>query len=125
MAVLLPTPLIAQDRPFCEAIVQLQTLAPGPVNHSALPHVPLPTPNPPEPTCGFTLGLSGSRSVYCGWPFAYRSEVATEAFEALLHAVSVCVGGADTPDSGSRVNIILTAMIFGYLPPRTRPWPGL
>lgn len=42
--------------------------------------------------CRTSLQLGSGYQTQCGWPFAYRSDEATQAFERLNDAVSACLG---------------------------------
>lgn len=64
--------------------------------------ISLPSRPDAETTCSTALALSGETSKHCAWPFDYRSEAATQAFEALVTAVPACleldVAAADDQD---------------------------
>ncbi len=47
--------------------------------------------------CSASLILGGGQQVQCGWPFAYRSDEATAAFDRLNETVAACLG----PDAAS------------------------
>lgn len=45
-----------------------------------------------EAECKWSLGLGGASTFTCHWPFAYRANEATQAFEQLTRDVAVCAG---------------------------------
>jgi hypothetical protein len=54
--------------------------------------------------CDTSLALGGTRNVHCVLEFAYRSEGATRAFEALVAEVTACIGPAATITLDQSVN---------------------
>lgn len=55
-------------------------------------------------TCGTSLSLAGARDLNCHWVFPYRSETATEAFEAVIAEMSACLGAGVVQSTDQRVN---------------------
>ncbi|WP_108815505.1 hypothetical protein [Loktanella sp. Alg231-35] len=54
--------------------------------------------------CTTSLILGGGTQVQCGWPFAYRADEATAAFERLNEAVAACLGPTATASHDQSVN---------------------
>lgn len=67
-----------------------------------------------EAGCKPSLGLSGTRSLTCAWPFAYRAAEATAAFEALSDDVMACTGPAAKPAPGVNHPDSYDLRLFAY-----------
>ena len=50
--------------------------------------------------CTTSLDLSGARALNCRWPFDYRAQAATDAFDTLLDATAKCLNTGGTTDQG-------------------------
>lgn len=88
---LIGSPVTAQ---FCEEIA---AMAAG----QGDPHVISAPWLPANPHCSRALMLSGQTQVQCSWPFEYRTEAATAAFDRILVEVDACLG-ADAQQSADQ-----------------------
>lgn len=54
--------------------------------------------------CRPSLGIGGVRTIHCMLEYPYRSQAATETFEALLHDLTLCLGPTATQTMDQIVN---------------------
>ncbi len=76
--------------PFCEAVETMHITING--GRGSVTSLALPSPLVGTSSCQTSLALSGGQSQTCGWAFAYRSEAAQQAFDAVLDALVLCLG---------------------------------
>ena len=88
--IMLASPVAA----FCKELAALE----GQGNDITLPATPM------VAECRTSIQLGGRQQTQCGWPFAYRSDAASEAFERLNDAVSDCLGPETVATRDQSVN---------------------
>lgn len=54
--------------------------------------------------CSTSLQLGGGQQVQCGWPFAYRADAASAAFDQLNETVAACLGPDTVASRDQSVN---------------------
>ena len=54
--------------------------------------------------CRSSLAMGGAQHIHCAQVFAYRSEAATDAFDAVLHDLTQCLGPTATQTTDQIVN---------------------
>lgn len=88
------TPLSAQTEPVCDWLDQAMAATKGADRLSGNIAKMLSGLGPAPASCAFSLDLSGSTSANCNWAFPYRSDAATDSFDAMLVALIPCADPA-------------------------------
>lgn len=92
----LATTLPAQSKSFCENVLTLE-------RQGAVPAITLPNTDNTA-NCTRSLVLGGRTQLHCGWPFDYRPDSATTAFNELVDTLTACIGPDAQMISDQNVN---------------------